>query len=211
MLLCTVIAIAVAAWLVPTVSTAAQHPAMSPASRHAAAANAARHPAAASARAAVSTAAQPVNYCQVIPIVNVPREGWGFHAGHPVSGAAGAYTRGHGTINLHAETATGVICQVVRPRGRADREIVMRIGRHVVHTSHHAVRFGVPGNIMTVHVRVHTSTDPGCKVGTKGRATVFASYNNVHRDGVRFTFAGSCRDQQRHWSGPSVVTNVPPN
>ncbi|HEX3758075.1 MAG TPA: hypothetical protein VHW23_05195, partial [Kofleriaceae bacterium] len=73
MLLCTVIAIAVAAWLVPTVSTAAQHPAMSPASRHAAAANAARHPAAASARAAVSTAAQPVNYCQVIPIVNVPR------------------------------------------------------------------------------------------------------------------------------------------
>ena len=159
----------------------------------------------------VSTAAHPVNYCQVIPIVNVPREGWGFHAGHPVTGATGAYARGHGTINLHARTATGVICQVYRPLGKADREIVLRVGRHVIHTSHHAVRFGVPGNIMVVHVRVHTSTDPGCAVGTKGRATIFASYNNVHRDGVRFTFTGSCRAQQRHWSGPSVVTNVPPN
>jgi hypothetical protein len=159
----------------------------------------------------VSTAAQPVNYCQVIPIVNVPPEGWGFHAGHPVSGAAGAYTRGHGEIDLKAQTASGVICQVHRVRGRADRQVVLTVGRHVIHTSHHAVRFGVPGNIMTVRVRVHSSTDPACGVGTSGRMTVFASYNNVHRDSVRFTFAGSCRDQRRHWTGPSVVTNVPPN
>lgn len=159
----------------------------------------------------VSTAAQSVNYCQVIPIVNVPPEGWGFHAGHPVSRAAGAYTRGHGTINLAAKTASGVICQVYRPRGKADREVVLTVGRHVLHTSHHAVRFGVPGNIMTVPVRVHSSTDDACMVGTEGRATIFASYNNVHRDSVRFTFAGSCRDQQRHWTGSSVVTNVPPN
>ena len=156
-------------------------------------------------------AAPSVNYCQVIPIVNVPPEGWGFHAGHPVSGAGGAYTRGHGTINLGAQTAGGVICQVYRPRGKSDRQIVLGVGRHVVHTSHHAVRFGVPGNVMTVTVRVHGSTDQGCKAGTEGRATIFASYNNVHRDSVRFTFAGSCQDQQRHWTGPSVVTNVPPN
>jgi hypothetical protein len=159
----------------------------------------------------ISTAAEPVNYCQVIPIVNVPPQGWGFHAGHPVSGATGAYTRGHGTIDLRAKTATGVICQVYRPRGKADREVVLTVGRHVLHASHHAVRFGVPGNIMTVPVRVRSSTDHGCKVGSEGRVTIFASYNNVHRDGVRLTFAGSCRDQRRHWSGPSVITNVPPN
>ena len=204
MLVCAAVATAAGAWLLPSVSTAARHPGASTAARHPRASTAARHP-------GPATAAQRVNYCQVIPIVNVPPEGWGFHGGHPVTGATGAYTRGHGTINLRAQTAAGVICQVYRPRGRADREVVMRIGRHVLHTSHHAVRFGVPGNIMTVHVRVHTSTDPACKVGTRGRATIFASYNNVHRDGVRFTFDGSCRDQRRHWTGPSVVTNVPPN
>jgi hypothetical protein len=156
-------------------------------------------------------AAQAVNYCQVIPIVTVPREGWGFHAGHPVSGATGAYARGHGRIDLAAGTASGVICQVYRPRGKADREVVLTVGRHVLHTSHHAVRFGVPGNIMTITVRVHRSTDPGCADGTRGRATIFASYNGVHRDGVSFSFSGSCRSQARHWTGSSVVTNVPPN
>jgi hypothetical protein len=147
----------------------------------------------------------------VIPIVNVPPEGWGFHAGHPVAGATGAYARGHGTINLSGRTATGVICQVCRSRGTADRQVVLTVGRHVIHTSHHAVRFGVPGNIMSIHLSVHSSTDPACAVGTEGRATIFASYNNVHRDSVRFTFGGSCRDQQRGWTGQSVVTNVPPN
>ncbi len=188
-------AVVAAAWVIPTISTAAPHGGASAVRRH----------------GAMSAAALPVNYCQVIPIVNVPPEGWGFHAGHPISGATGAYARGHGTFNLSARTATGVICQVHRSRGKVDRQVVLTVGRHVIHTSHHAVRFGVPGNIMSIHVSVHTSTDPGCTVGTTGRATIFASYNNVHRDSVRFTFAGSCRDQQRRWTGTSVVTNVPPN
>lgn len=188
--------IVVATGLIPTISAAAQHAGGAASAR----------------RVAVPTAAgQPVNYCQVIPIVNVPPQGWGFHAGHPVSGAAGAYARGHGTINLSAKTASGVICQVYRPHGRADRQVVLTVGRHVIHTSHHAVRFGVPGNIMSIHVSVHSSTDSRCRAGTRGRATIFASYNNVHRDSVRFTFAGSCHDQERRWTGSSVVTNVPPN
>jgi hypothetical protein len=195
MLLGATAMVVAAAWLIPTMSTAARH-ARAPASN---------------GQHAASTATQPVNYCQVIPIVHVPPQGWGFHAGQPVSGAAGAYTRGHGTINLAAKTATGVICQVYRPRGKPDREVVLAVGRHVIHTSHHAVRFGVAGNIMSIHVRVHASSDRGCPMGTAGRATVFASYNNVHRDSVRLTFAGACRDQQRRWTGPSVVTNVPPN
>ena len=196
-ILLATVAVAAAVWLIPTVSTAAQ-----PGNATSTAAQ---------PSSGVSTAGQSVNYCQVIPIVNVPPEGWGFHAGHPVSGAAGAYTRGHGTIDLRSRTASGVICQVYRRQGTADRQVVLTVGRHVIHTSHHAVRFGVPGNIMIVRVRVHSSTDPACGVGTDGRMTVFASYNNVHRDSVRFTFAGSCSDQGRHWTGPSVVTNVPPN
>lgn len=157
------------------------------------------------------TAAQTVNYCQVIPQVSVPKEAWGFHGGKPITGATGSYTRGHGQINLSAHTANGVICQVDRVRNAPDRQIVLAVGRQVIYTSHHAVEFGVPGNIMKIHVRVRSTTDPSCRRGTHGVVTIFASYNNVHEDLVQFSFPAACKDHRHRYTGPSVVTNVPPN
>jgi hypothetical protein len=157
------------------------------------------------------TAAQTVNYCQVIPQVPVAKEAWGFHGGKPITGATGSYTRGHGQINLSAQTANGVICQVDRVRNAPDRQIVLAVGRDVIYTSHHAVEFGVPGNIMKIHVRVKSTTDPRCRRGTHGVVTIFASYNNVHEDLVQFSFPVACKDHRHRYTGPSVVTNVPPN
>lgn len=157
------------------------------------------------------TAAQTVNYCQVIPQASVPKEAWGFHGGKPVTGATGSYTRGHGQINLSAQTANGIICQVDRVRNAPDRQIVLAVGRHVIYTSHHAIEFGVPGNIMRIHVRVKSTTDPRCRRGTHGVVTIFASYNNVHEDLVQFSFPAACKDHRHRYTGPSVVTNVPPN
>jgi hypothetical protein len=150
-------------------------------------------------------------YCSSIPIVEVAPEGWGFHAGQPRPGVGTSYARGHGKIDLAAQTASGVICQVERRPGAAERQIVLSIDRHVIFTSHHAVMFGVPGNIMRVHVHVQSSTDAGCPVGTRGEAMIFASYNGVHADGVRFRFAAGCLGHARRYAGGSVVTNVPPN
>jgi hypothetical protein len=168
--------------------------------------------AAAGATAAGSAlASYPVNYCQAIPIVTVPREGWGYHAGAPITGATGSYSRGHGTINLSSGATTGIICQVDRVRHRPDREIVLSVGRHAISHSHFAHMFGLEGNIMTIAVKVRSSSDPRCRVGTRGRVTIFASYNGIRRDSVQFRFPGACRDHRRRYTGPSVNANVPPN
>jgi hypothetical protein len=150
-------------------------------------------------------------YCSSIPIVEVAPEEWGFHAGQPRPGANTSYARGHGTIDLAAQSASGVICQADRRPNAPERQIVLSIDHHVIFTSHRAVMFGVPGNIMRIHVHVKSSTDAQCPAGSRGEVTIFASYNGVHADGVGVRFAAGCSDQTRRYVGGSVVTNVPPN
>jgi hypothetical protein len=156
-----------------------------------------------------SATAFPTQYCAGVPIVGgIPP--WGFHTGQPITGATGSYARGHGDINLNANTVSGVLCQVFRVRHQPDRLIVMTVEHHLVYHSHHAVMWGVPGNIMKIIVRVKSSTDPRCKVGTHGGVTLFASYNNVRSDSVQFFFPAACKDHDHLYHGPQVNNQVPP-
>jgi hypothetical protein len=165
----------------------------------------------ASASGPTGHSSRPTAYCSAFPIVEVPKEAWGFHAGQPITGATGSYTRGHGTIDLSARTVSGIICQVDRARGAPDRQIVLSVTRHLLYASHRAVMFGVPGNIMRIDVRVKSTTDPSCPVGTLGEATIFASYNGVHEDDVQYSLPAACKSHRHRYTGPDVVTNVPPN
>jgi hypothetical protein len=150
-----------------------------------------------------------IQYCSQIPIVGgIPP--WGFHTGAPITGATGSYARGHGDIDLAANTVSGTLCQVNRFREQPDRLIIMAVEHHLVYHSHYAVMWGVPGNVMKIIVRVQSSTDPQCKVGARGRATLFASYNGVRSDSVQFTFPGACKDHDHLYHGPQVNNQVPP-
>ena len=160
--------------------------------------------------AAGAVASPQTNYCQVIPSATVLRNDWGFHAGYPISGATGTFTRGHGKVNLVSRTVSGVICQVDRVPGVPDRQIVVS-ARSLIFTSHDAVMFGVPGNLIKMGVRVKSSTDPMCAVGTRGKVTMFASYNGVVKDLIGFSFPAACQDHRHRYTGSSVVANVPPN
>jgi hypothetical protein len=156
-----------------------------------------------------SASGYPVQYCAQIPIVGgIPP--WGFHTGTPITGASGSYARGHGDINLAANTVSGVLCQVDRVPRQPDRLIVMTVGHHLVYHSHYAVVWGVPGNIMKITVRVQSSTDPRCAVGTLGRVTLFASYNGVRSDSVQFIFPAACTGHNHLYHGPQVNNQVPP-
>jgi hypothetical protein len=156
-----------------------------------------------------SAAGFPVDYCAQIPIVQgIPP--WGFHTGAPITGAIGSYARGHGQINLAANTVAGILCQVDRVRHQSDRLIVMTVEHHLVYHSHYAAMWGYPGNIMKIIVRVTHSTDPRCAVGTLGRSTLFASYNGVRSDSVQFIFPTACRDHDHLYHGPQVNNQVPP-
>jgi hypothetical protein len=160
--------------------------------------------------AAVAAASPPINYCQVIPSANVLRNQWGFHGGYPITGATGSYTKGHGKVNLVTGAVSGVICQVDRPPNMPDRQIVVS-PRSLIFASHHAVMFGVPGNMIKMGVRVTSTTDLMCPVGTHGQVTMFASYNGIAKDSIQFSFPATCRDHRHRYTGPSVVANVPPN
>jgi hypothetical protein len=70
--------------------------------------------------------------------------------------------------------------------------------------------WGVPGNIMKIVVRVRSSTDPRCEVGTVGRVTLFASYNGVRSDSVQFSFPAACKDHDHLYHGSQVNNQVPP-
>jgi hypothetical protein len=154
-------------------------------------------------------AASPVQYCAQIPIVGgIPP--WGFHTGAPITTASGSYARGHGDINLAANTVSGILCQADRVRHQPDRLIIMTVQQHLVYHSHYAVMWGVPGNVMKIIVRVQSSTDQRCKVGTIGHATLFASYNGVRSDSVQFTFPAACKGHDHLYHGPQVNNQVPP-
>jgi hypothetical protein len=159
--------------------------------------------------AAGSATGYPIQFCAQIPIVGgIPP--WGFHTGAPITGEAGSYARGHGDIDLAANTVSGSLCQVDRVAHQPDRLIIMTVERHLVYHSHYALMWGVPGNIMKIVVRVQSSTDSRCAVGTVGRVTLFASYNGVRSDSVRFTFPAACQDHDHLYHGPQVNNQVPP-
>jgi hypothetical protein len=146
--------------------------------------------------------------CGEIPIVpGIPP--WGFHTGSPDFGELGSFARGHGDIDLAANTVSGVICQE-RRFGGPTRAITMVVEHHLDYHSHYATMWGYAGNIMKIHVRVVASSDPRCKVRTVGRATLFASYNGVRSDSVQFFFPAACRRQDHLYHGTQVNNQVPP-
>jgi len=152
--------------------------------------------------------AYQLQYCSQIPVVGgIPP--WGFHTGPPLTAANGSFARGHGQISLTANTVSGILCQVDRSRGR-DRLIVMTVEHHLLYHSHYAVLWGYPGNIMVVNVKVRSSNDPRCRVGTVGRLTLFASYNGVRSDSVRFSFPRACAPHDHLYHGSQVNNQVPP-
>ncbi len=122
----------------------------------------------------------------------------------PVHGGS-SFAKGHGNINLEANTVSGVICQ----QDRAG-VIIMSVEHKLVYHSHYAMMWGYPGNIMKIKIRVTSSTDQNCAIGTVGRATLYASYNGVRSDSVQFFFPGACRDQDHLYHGTQVNNQVPP-
>lgn len=154
--------------------------------------------------ATAGAASVPPAYCSLPSGPANPS--WAFHAGAPILAGSGTYAHGHGTLS--AQHVTGQICQVDRTAGSPDRQVILSV--HGAATPQHAVTVhGVLGNRIVLPVRVSNSTDPRCRVGTKGNVTVFSSYNGVHRDSLDFAFPRACRDHDHHYSGPHVVALVP--
>lgn len=155
--------------------------------------------------AGAASGAPAVAYCS-LPAYH-GSQAWGFHAGVPITKAVGSYAHGRGSLN--GTRAGGAICQVDRIAGSSDRQIILSIGHGAVRPAHAVMVGGALGNEMRLPVRVARSTDTRCKVGTSGTVTLFATYNGIHADSVRFAFPKACGDHDRLYSGSGVVALVP--
>ncbi|HEX5224293.1 MAG TPA: hypothetical protein VFW29_04090 [Solirubrobacteraceae bacterium] len=151
--------------------------------------------------ALTGTAGAATSCSQVPTVYGIPP--WGFHTGSYTGESS--FAKGHGNIDLGANTVSGVMCQ----QDRAGT-IIMAVAHHLGYHSHFAMMWGYPGNIMKIRFRVTRSTDPHCAVGTPGRATLYASYNGVRSDSVQFFFPAACKDQRRLYHGSQVNNQVPP-
>ncbi len=80
----------------------------------------------------------------------------------------------------------------------------------ILYHSHYAVLWGYPGNLIKVNIKVISSTDDQCKVGTIGQMTMYASYNGVRSDSINFLFPAACKDHDHLYHGPQVDAQVPP-
>lgn len=157
-----------------------------------------------------SANAYSTQYCASVPIVGgIPP--WGFHTGQPMTGATGSYARGHGNINLVANTVSGILCQVDRVRHHPDRLIIMTVKHHLVYHSHHAVRWGVPGNIMKDHRPRQEQHRPALQGRHARPRDAVCELQQLRSDSVQFFFpATSCKDHDHLYHGPQVNNQVPP-
>jgi hypothetical protein len=135
---------------------------------------------------------------------------WGFHTGDPLTGNSGSYARAYGDINLDTNQISGKICQVDLGPHHPERLIVMKAESPIVSHTHYGEKWGYPGNLIKVHVKVTSSTDSRCKVGTVGLMTMFGSYNGVRSDSIQFAFPAACKDHDHTYHGPQVNAQVPP-
>jgi len=145
-------------------------------------------------------------FTQIPPLAGNPQ--WGFHTGAPLTGRNGSYARAVGDVNMSSGVITGTACQVNVVNG-VDRLIVMKPDGHVLYHTHTATLWGHPGNLMEVNVKVTSSTDKKCKVGTVGKMTVDATYNGVQDSSVQFAFPAACKGHSHLYHGPQVDALVP--
>ena len=137
---------------------------------------------------------------------------WGFHATQSFGHGRSGFAHGWGNINLERNTISGKICQQISGGGQPGGMISVRLGPRITYHSHTAFMWGYEGNVVKAPVKVISSTDPLCKVGTLGRVTMYASYNGVKSDSIQFFMNADCRDGSRlyHGSASQVNAQVPP-
>jgi hypothetical protein len=137
---------------------------------------------------------------------------WGFHAGESFHDGVSGSSHGWGDVDLNTNWISGKICQTLYGGGRSGRMISVRVGPRILYRSHVAVMWGYPGNVIKAPIKVISSTDSKCEVGTLGHVTMYTSYNNVKSDSIQFFLAKTCRDGSRLYHGGAQTVNaqVPP-
>ncbi len=158
-------------------------------------------------RAARATnAATPSVKCPLAPAPGIPPgEAWAFtQTGAPSSphpGLASSYTHGRGS--WRGGHGSGTICMQDSLTGQAQRTLVLGVSG-ASELSAGITRIGHVGAQLVLGFAVSASDDAACPTGTRGTATLFASYYEGHYDIASFHFDGACASYAYTFRGPSL-------
>lgn len=151
--------------------------------------------------------------CPLTPAAGIPPgESWAFTQTGPPStphpGIASSYTHGRGSW-AHGR-GSGTICNEDTLDGHGSHAVVLTVSG-ASHVSPGITRIGHPGAGLTLHLAVSASDDAACPVGTRGTATLFASYFQGHHDLVRLSFEGACATYDLGFAGPQLHVAIARN
>ncbi len=163
-------------------------------------------PAGASARAPAAASSSDPAACPLKPSSSLPAgEAWAFTETSPPSsphpGIVSSYTHGRGTWG--GGHGTGTICNEDGVSGGRSHNLVLAVSGSA-RVSPHITRLGHLGAGVVLHVTVSASDDPSCVAGTRGTATLFASYYEGHHDSVQLQLAGGCAGYDYTYVGSQV-------
>ena len=163
------------------------------------------------ARAAASATTTPVR-CPLQPSPSSPGgEAWAFTQNGPPSsprGSVSSYVHGRGSWG--GGRGIGTICRQDSEPSRPARDVVLAV-RGSSHVSAGVTRLGRRGVELVLNVSVAASDSPSCTVGTRGTATLFASYYQGHHDSLRFRFASGCHALEATYTGSRLVALIARN
>ncbi len=122
----------------------------------------------------------------------------------PTGGTSWSWTRGQGSWS--AGRASGAVCGEDRGGGRRRDVLLAASGASTL--SPQVKRGGLLGVAIVIGLRVRSSDDPGCPVGTRGTISLFASYYSTHVDTIVMRFATACADHDHRFSGQIVHVEI---
>lgn len=112
-----------------------------------------------------------------------------------------SYTHGRG--NWTSGKTTGKACsQDTLTKGPARNLVLSAAGKAKL--TGRVTQSGLLGVRLVLPLRVSASDDSACAVGTRGTATLFASYFSIHRDTAALHFPKACADHNHRFGGPSL-------
>ncbi|MDQ6606339.1 MAG: hypothetical protein M3Z06_07320 [Actinomycetota bacterium] len=112
-----------------------------------------------------------------------------------------SYTHGRG--NWTSGKTTGQACsQDTLSKGPARNLVFSAAGKAKL--TGRVTQSGLLGVRLVVPLRVSASDDGACAVGTRGTATLFASYFSVHHDTLALHFGKGCAGHNHRYGGSSL-------
>ena len=148
-----------------------------------------------------------VKYCQQLSVAGSPH--WSLRGGHFKLGAGEAWALGHGSLDESNKTASGYLCQHVRPRDVSDRDVVLKaVGHYVFRSYANQPKGDLSGDVLRLTFKVvEDAYATHCELGAIAHVTLYGGDNGSRSNSVQINFPDTGKGQAPYPKGPAICTS----